>query len=689
MTRLPDAGRAALLRRHLLPARPRAAGCRASPSCCARSRDAYRDRRDDVERAGRRGARRRLERRRRAAGASPRPLDAAIARRRRAWASSAVRRPRGRLRRRAQVPALARARVPAAARCGGARTTSTRAQMVDADARRRWRAGGIYDQLGGGFHRYSVDAIWLVPHFEKMLYDNALLARAYALAHRVTGRRRAPRGRRGDARLPAARDARAGRRLLLGPGRRLAGRRGRRSSSGPPDELAEVLERRARRAAVTLRYGVRPGGNFEGASILHVAAPMDAVASAGARRGAAARVGPRASCYAARAGAAGAGARRQGAGGLERAGDRGPRRRRRASWTGPTTSRPPRETAAFLLERLVVDGRLRAHLDGRPGRGHLGYLDDHADLATACSRSTRRPSSRAGWRRRGAGAASMLAPLRRPGRRRLLLRRLRRRGAGRAHPRPRGPPDAGRQLPGRLGAAAARRTSTGDPALERIALDAPAPGRGDDAAASRRPSAPRWWRSTSTPPEPREIAIVGPARRPAHGRPAARPPARPPAPTRVIAVGDPGRPGRGRRPRRCWPTGPLVDGAPAAYVCRRFACRRPGHRPEALAAELAPPERGEAGRARARRYPARRCADLFEIEGLIEDGAPGRPGRPGRLRRRRPPRRRGGGPPVRRALAHRAAPAGLRGGPAPPRRRLHPRTRAADPRTGGPMSPTR
>ncbi len=37
--------------------------------------------------------------------------------------------------------------------------------------------GGIYDQLGGGFHRYAVDAIWLVPHFEKMLYDNALLSR--------------------------------------------------------------------------------------------------------------------------------------------------------------------------------------------------------------------------------------------------------------------------------------------------------------------------------------------------------------------------------------------------------------------------------------------------------------------------------------------------------------------------------
>src|SRR5688500_1729641 len=47
--------------------------------------------------------------------------------------------------------------------------------------------GGIYDQLGGGFHRYSVDAIWLVPHFEKMLYDNAQLIRIYLHAFQVTG----------------------------------------------------------------------------------------------------------------------------------------------------------------------------------------------------------------------------------------------------------------------------------------------------------------------------------------------------------------------------------------------------------------------------------------------------------------------------------------------------------------------
>ena len=48
--------------------------------------------------------------------------------------------------------------------------------------------GGMYDQLGGGFHRYSVDERWLVPHFEKMLYDNALLSVAYLEAYQATGK---------------------------------------------------------------------------------------------------------------------------------------------------------------------------------------------------------------------------------------------------------------------------------------------------------------------------------------------------------------------------------------------------------------------------------------------------------------------------------------------------------------------
>ena len=90
----------------------------------------------------------------------------------------------------------------------------------------RMAAGGMYDQLGGGFHRYSVDERWLVPHFEKMLYDNALLTSAYADAYLATGSRALrPRAAR-DVRLCATRDDRSGRRFLQHAGCRQ--RRGRR-----------------------------------------------------------------------------------------------------------------------------------------------------------------------------------------------------------------------------------------------------------------------------------------------------------------------------------------------------------------------------------------------------------------------------------------------------------------------------
>ncbi len=67
-------------------------------------------------------------------------------------------------------------------RSGDARATSMVERTLSAMA-----AGGIHDHLGGGFHRYSTDAEWLVPHFEKMLYDQAMLAIAYAEAYRATG----------------------------------------------------------------------------------------------------------------------------------------------------------------------------------------------------------------------------------------------------------------------------------------------------------------------------------------------------------------------------------------------------------------------------------------------------------------------------------------------------------------------
>jgi uncharacterized protein YyaL (SSP411 family) len=67
------------------------------------------------------------------------------------------------------------------------RTGDARAIEMVTHSCRQMAGGGLYDQLGGGFHRYSTDARWLVPHFEKMLYDNALLARLYLHAHQATG----------------------------------------------------------------------------------------------------------------------------------------------------------------------------------------------------------------------------------------------------------------------------------------------------------------------------------------------------------------------------------------------------------------------------------------------------------------------------------------------------------------------
>ncbi len=77
---------------------------------------------------------------------------------------------------------------------GAANQSPVAAERAAADALRmvdqtltQMAAGGMYDQVGGGFSRYSTDAQWLVPHFEKMLYDNALLGRVYLHAYQITG----------------------------------------------------------------------------------------------------------------------------------------------------------------------------------------------------------------------------------------------------------------------------------------------------------------------------------------------------------------------------------------------------------------------------------------------------------------------------------------------------------------------
>jgi len=127
-------------------------------------------------------------------------------------------------------------------------------------------AGGIYDQLGGGFARYAVDRVWLVPHFEKMLYDNALLARAYLHGASALGEERYRRvcEETLDWMLREMRGPEGGFYSALDA-----------DSEGEegkfyvwfPEEIREVLGADA--SPVLEFYGVTERGNFEGANVLH------------------------------------------------------------------------------------------------------------------------------------------------------------------------------------------------------------------------------------------------------------------------------------------------------------------------------------------------------------------------------------------------------------------------------------
>jgi uncharacterized protein len=134
-------------------------------------------------------------------------------------------------------------------------------------------AGGIYDQIGGGFARYSVDANWLVPHFEKMLYDNALLARAYLHGWQKLGHERYRRvcEETLDWALREMRGPEGGFYSALDADSE--GEEGR-FYVWMPDQLRAVLGEEA--DAVADFYGVSEAGNFEGKSILHLAGGVSA-----------------------------------------------------------------------------------------------------------------------------------------------------------------------------------------------------------------------------------------------------------------------------------------------------------------------------------------------------------------------------------------------------------------------------
>ena len=334
---------------------------------------------------------------------------------------------------------------------------------------RSMASGGIYDQVGGGFSRYAVDATWTVPHFEKMLYDNALLARAYLHGWQVTGddllRRtaeetldwairemRAPEGGFYSA-LDADSEGVEGKFYVW-----------------TLDELRAALGDDS--DAAVAWFGASEAGNFEGANVLE---------SRGPEPPAEVRERIRARLLEVRAAAGAAGPRRQAPRRLERADDRGAGRGRRRA----RAVRPPRRRAraprAFVLDRMRdPDGRLLRTFNAGEARLNA-YLEDHAFVLEALL-----TLYEATFEERWFAAAREIADtivdrFADPDQRRLLLDLRRPRGARRAAQGPRGRPDPVGRLGGGVRAPAARGADRRG-ALRGPRRVAPAPAARDRAA---------------------------------------------------------------------------------------------------------------------------------------------------------------------------------------------------------------
>ncbi len=140
-------------------------------------------------------------------------------------------------------------------------------------------AGGMYDQIGGGFHRYSVDQAWLVPHFEKMLYDNAMLARVYLLAFRTFRNPDHARIARETLDYLLAEMTPEGGGFFAAQDADSEGREGVFYLWDPGSLEAAVGEEAA--PIVAARFGVTEAGNFEdGQTVLSVAATAAELARA-------------------------------------------------------------------------------------------------------------------------------------------------------------------------------------------------------------------------------------------------------------------------------------------------------------------------------------------------------------------------------------------------------------------------
>jgi uncharacterized protein YyaL (SSP411 family) len=239
--------------------------------------------------------------------------------------------------------------------------------------------GGIFDQLGGGFHRYATDAHWLVPHFEKMLYDQALLVPAYLHAFQITGTTGYRAAVTGivDYVLRDLTSAAGG--FYSAEDADSEGEEGV-FYTWPYEEL--VAAAGADADVVAAAFGASPAGNWEGRNILHVAAGREELAE---------RFGLAADQYRARVRAA-----------KQHLFEVREKRVRPArdekiltAWNGLMLAalaeaaavlerrdylEAAQRNAALLLEQVVVDGRVLR--SPRSRRAELnGYLEDYACLA--------------------------------------------------------------------------------------------------------------------------------------------------------------------------------------------------------------------------------------------------------------------------------------------------------------------
>jgi len=155
------------------------------------------------------------------------------------------------------------------------RTGEDRALAIVEHTLNKMACGGIYDQLGGGFHRYTVDAIWLVPHFEKMLYDNAQLVRVYLHAYQVT--------RNGFYKRIAIETLEYIKREMLDESGGFYSTQDADSEGEEgkffvwtPEEVVAILGETEGRAFSAL-FDVTSEGNFEGNNILRVKDPVDII----------------------------------------------------------------------------------------------------------------------------------------------------------------------------------------------------------------------------------------------------------------------------------------------------------------------------------------------------------------------------------------------------------------------------